>query len=477
MADIKPIFKLKEPNSEAETLIMLKIYFNRDRFVYSTGKKILPKYWNNKTGRPYLKNTDEGLKEKLTKVILQRLNDVNFILNQFADETERIFRHFERDHVTPTTKQIKTEFDKVFNPDSIVEKKVITLNDFIDQYIKDIEVGKLLTVKGERFKLGTIKNYKGFQTQFNEFQLDPRDRTNPKDETAPKEKRKHVKSKNAPKAPKEPKYKRNIIDYKDITIDFYDEFCSFFTLKNYSPNTIGRHIKNLKTIMKYAKECGLHQNTETDRKKFKTINIEVQNIYLTENEVTKLHELDLSNNKNFEVARDIFLIGCYTAQRFSDFATISKKNLLTFDNGTKVLTLNQKKTGAQVFIPIRPQLDEILQKYNYQPPKIFEQQVNSRIKDIGKLAKINATTLIDEIRGGMKVTKEVKKYELIKTHTARRTGCTNMYLAGIPSIDIMKVSGHKTEREFLKYIKVSPEETAQTLSNHPYFNTVLKIAK
>jgi len=53
-----------------------------------------------------------------------------------------------------------------------------------------------------------------------------------------------------------------------------------------------------------------------------------------------------------------------------------------------------------------------------------------------------------------------------------------MYLEGIPTIDIMKISGHKTEREFLKYIKVSKEETAVILSDHPYFvGNTLKIAR
>ncbi len=63
--------------------------------------------------------------------------------------------------------------------------------------------------------------------------------------------------------------------------------------------------------------------------------------------------------------------------------------------------------------------------------------------------------------------KKVVKADLIKTHTARRSGCTNMYLAGIPVIDIMKISGHKTEREFLKYIRIGKEETAMNLANHP----------
>ncbi len=72
-------------------------------------------------------------------------------------------------------------------------------------------------------------------------------------------------------------------------------------------------------------------------------------------------------------------------------------------------------------------------------------------------------------KGGKLIKNELPKYELIKTHTARRTGATNMYLAGIPTIDIMKITGHRTESEFLKYIKVSKQETATKLSSHPYF--------
>ena len=44
-----------------------------------------------------------------------------------------------------------------------------------------------------------------------------------------------------------------------------------------------------------------------------------------------------------------------------------------------------------------------------------------------------------------------------------------MYLAGIPSIAIMKITGHKTEKEFMKYIKISEEQNAAELMSHPYF--------
>jgi integrase len=187
--------------------------------------------------------------------------------------------------------------------------------------------------------------------------------------------------------------------------------------------------------------------------------------------------LDLSDNKPFEVARDIFLIGCYTAQRFSDYSRINSTNIKVV-NGGKVIDLIQKKTGSQVRIPIRPELETILKKYDYNPPKTYEQKVNERIKLVCAKANINELIEIEEIRGGLKVKQQIAKHLLIKTHTARRTGATLMFLAGIPSISIMKITGHKTERDFLLYIRVTNAENAQTLINHPYFNTTpLKLVK
>lgn len=55
------------------------------------------------------------------------------------------------------------------------------------------------------------------------------------------------------------------------------------------------------------------------------------------------------------------------------------------------------------------------------------------------------------------------KYEWITTHTARRSFCTNEFLAGSPVKLIMKISGHKTEKDFYKYIRITPEEAGQKM--------------
>lgn len=447
MAKITPIFKLKNQKAETPTLIYLILYYNKIRFVYSTGKSIRPELWKTTENQPYLANTETGLTVTMTKPEIKQVALIDNELNRFKTETARIFDHFSYQGIQPTNELLKAEYDKVFRPETQEKKpkepEKLNLNQYIQKFISDIETGKRTTEKSTRYAKGTIKNYYGFQTQFDNYQ----------------------------------KEHNRKLNFDQITIDFYDKYVVFFNQKNYSPNTIGRHIKALKVIMRAAGEDGLHQNKDIERKKFKTITTEVHPIYLTQKEVETLYNLDLSENKMLDIARDIFLIGCYTGQRFSDYSRINSQHIKEVKGG-KIIDLIQKKTGEQVLIPVRPELETILKKYNYNPPRTHEQKANERIKLVCEKAKINEQIEIEEIKGGLKVTQRKAKHLLIKTHTARRTGATLMFLAGIPTISIMKITGHKTEREFLKYIRVTKEETAQTLMNHPYFNTTpLKLVK
>ena len=61
----------------------------------------------------------------------------------------------------------------------------------------------------------------------------------------------------------------------------------------------------------------------------------------------------------------------------------------------------------------------------------------------------------------MRIEKTYLKHEIISTHAARRSFCTNAFKDGIPTLHIMSISGHRTEKAFLKYIKVDGEEHAK----------------
>ena len=222
--------------------------------------------------------------------------------------------------------------------------------------------------------------------------------------------------------------------------------------------------------MRAAREEGRHDNGTIESRKFRVLTAEVENIYLTESEIKVLADLDLSGDRHKEVARDIFLVGCYTAQRFSDYSTINEGNIRTLESGQRVIDLKQQKTGNHVIIPVRPELQAILDKYENRLPKSYEQKVNKYIKDVAREAGITEKIEVSYIENGEKKTHIVEKCDMVKTHTARRSGATNMYLAGIPTIAIMKITGHKTEKEFMKYIKITEEQTAMELMNHPYFS-------
>ena len=120
----------------------------------------------------------------------------------------------------------------------------------------------------------------------------------------------------------------------------------------------------------------------------------------------------------------------------------------------------EKKIGKKVVIPLRKPAIIILKKYNYHCPKIDYNTFNEKIKQLGKLAQIKSKIILEHKKGNSRIQSEYFKYELISSHTCRRSFCTNTYLEGIDTHLIMQISGHKTEKAFKKYLKLSSFEAA-----------------
>ena len=220
--------------------------------------------------------------------------------------------------------------------------------------------------------------------------------------------------------------------------------------------------------MNEATERGLNDNLEFKKKKFKTIREEADTVYLSIKELERFEKLNLSASPRLEKVRDLFLIGCYTGLRFSDFTQINEENV----NWEKsMLLVRTQKTSERVAIPLHKTVKSILKKYNSRLPKAYANQVmNNYIKEVASLANVKELTETTITRGGILQKSVLPKFKLISTHTARRSFATNIFLADVPAISIMKITGHKTERSFMSYIRMSQEENADKLLNHPFFN-------
>lgn len=249
--------------------------------------------------------------------------------------------------------------------------------------------------------------------------------------------------------------------------EIYSDWC--YSVKHYKQNTIYATYGVLKPLLNAAKEEGFEFGDSYKSLKGKCV--DVDSIYLTEDEIRLLYELDIQElmlsgeidaKSTIEQDRDLFIISCWTALRRSDINRLEKAS---FDIDNKTISIMTEKTKRIVVIPMHPMVLCIYKKYNGKFPHLCDKALtNKHLRECARHAGIDSEVRIVETRGG--VTKQLvyKKYQLVSMHCGRRSFCTNMYKRGFPTISIMRLSGHTTESNFLKYIKVTPEENAAMMA-------------
>lgn len=244
--------------------------------------------------------------------------------------------------------------------------------------------------------------------------------------------------------------------FDDINYSFCEDLIEWMSDRGLCANTRGSHVKFIKAAMNEAFKNKLHKNE--DFRTFRKETEQVDAIYLTNEEVTKVAELPLCGSH--KIARDLFVLGCHTGMRFSDYSRLSINDI-----SDGVIHFITQKCKTPVDIPAHPRVLEILKQHGGKAPKLSGQKFNAYIKDVCKEAGINESVLVR--KSGKHV--RCEKWELVSSHTARRTGLTNMYKAGIPTYRCMMISGHKTEQVFLTYLRITQEENAQYLKDNPFF--------
>lgn len=250
-------------------------------------------------------------------------------------------------------------------------------------------------------------------------------------------------------------------DWNDITGDWYFRFQQKMKDGGYSLNYISTITNKLRTVMKEGQDRGMHNNAayKSFPKKFET----ADTIYLTKEEIAKISKLSLKSQEE-QKARDLFLLGYYTASRYQNYSKLSKDNIA--DGKIRFI---QPKTGGAVVIPCAPKVLSILDKWGGKAPALSEANYNLAIKRIAKKAGLTDKVETRITKGGRLIIKTNEKWELVTSHTARRSGATNLYLSGVPIRICRFLTGHRDDATFLKYIKVTKEEAADILAGSDFF--------
>lgn len=399
-------------------------------FRFSGGRSITNRF---KTG-VFIERKRWNDKEKC--IIIPRIkspenDEVKFVAKKITELSTYLISEFEQQLTIDSGVIGKSWFnekvDKFHNPQKYEKKNPMsdfTLLSFIDYFIKNEAENRRHKATGRRLSIDMLQQFKATQKNLQLFFND---------------------------------YHLNDLKFNQINQDFYKDYVEFMQSKEYYLNSVGKHIRVLKTLLNCAPE---ELKSLSSHDKFHVFTEDTDNVYLSIQEIEMLWDFDFSKTPYLDKVVDLFIVMCWTGCRYSDLSKV-----IDVKKGDKFIAYTQQKTNQKVVIPIHKMVRNVFEKYDYNMPVVItNQKFNDYIKEATKLAGLNEEIEISRTIGGKLSKIKLKKHELISSHTGRRSFCTNSYIQNIPNIYIMIASGHKTEKSFHKYIKMNQQEKAERMA-------------
>jgi len=421
MLPIKLICPKNKVRRDGTSIIFIQ-YCGPDekKTLLNTGIAIPSNYWNRKFIRiskdlPEIYGNALALNEKLADLLKKAGDIINYGLKR---------------KVPDILEFVKGTFHPEFDPSGlgdlpVVEIPVSDLYYQIDDYIK-CKTGKVAPT--------TITIYRSMKAHLEAFQV----------------------------------YRNKEITFNDFDYNFYESLVDFLTYeyvhqrrkvpyKGLRVASIGKTIKQLRLFIRDRIKRKII--APIDLTDFKILDEDADAIYLTWDEIGQIYRTDLTDYPHLVRYRDLFVLGYLTGLRFSDFAFINPEDIRNVSIYKK-----QEKSDHWVVIPLRSEAEEILiNRFNGQIPVVSNPEFNRYIKEVAKVAGITNLIKFSHKKGNKDIVTVRPKYAWVTSHTCRRSFCTNEFLAGTPVELIMKISGHKSLRDFYRYIRISPEEAGRKI--------------
>ena len=414
---MKYTFKLKEPNSNKETLILFTCSFKEEnkKFVYSTGEKIHPNNFDFHNKFPFSSGKNKA----------KNFESIKLQLNRYSDLYLETISLYKRINEPFNSLLLKKTFDEAFKKTKNVK------NIFFDSY----DVFTAEKIKGKEWSTSTIKRYQNIRNILENFEVAK-------------------------------KYK---LTFSKIDHAFHREFTTYCMddLKHIN-NTYARNLGLFKTFMFWAKKNKFTFNdTFTEFKKVERVI--TNQIALTIEDIEKLlnHEFE---SKKLEKVRDVFVFACVTGMRFGELSLITKSNVTQ----NEILLKEDKDTNKTVrSIPLTSISRFLLSKYDYNLPLIANQKQNEYIKDVFKELEYTHKTQKVTTKGKENIKEDLFFYNRISTHTARRTFITMMKRQGKSDKLIASITGHTDMKTLNQYYQVDSEQKKEAMDQ--VFNVELKM--
>jgi len=419
-------FNLRNASAKGQTPVNFIIRWGNRRLVYPSGETIAPRHWCHTPGQRNYQRAKE------TRAFPEH-PEFNERLDNLLTTAKATFRTYETDNGRePEVDELRAALDVAL---CRTEVRTMDLLAFAAKYIEEsagatnAKSGKLLhsTYHGRnRIALQLLKDY----------------------------------------AARARMGKR--VPFSAVDPAFVEGFAMYLTTtKGLATNTVGKYLRALRTFVNKAADKG-HELRPAILKRG-GIGIpeeETETVYLNPEELIALLNFDLSAHPRLDRARDLFIVGAWTGLRFGDLTRVRPEHI----EGDRI-RIRASKTGKEVTIPLHPHVRFLLHKYGGTlPPAISNQKQNDYLKEAAAMVpELRVRVMVGRTVAGVRREDAVEKWELVTTHTARRSFATNFYRSGEPTRSIMAITGHRTEEQFRKYIRLTNEEHADILAKSRLF--------
>ena len=269
------------------------------------------------------------------------------------------------------------------------------------------------------------------------------------------------------------KHKGTKLILREMDGKFLDQFEVFLSRKKNTNDgdkegllndTIHKYISTLKVFLKWCNDNDylVHpdvfktQKTNFKKKAYNEI------IALSESEIQKLMNHDLSDRPSLERVRDLFCLLCYTGQRFEDLINFDPKDIK--NNAWDFISVKVKKRVIVPFEGYIAPAKDILERIGYSVPKISNQKFNEYIKTVGKLAGMDEIIKITRYSGKQKLVIEKRKYDFLSSHVGRRSMVTNLLSRNVPITLVQKLTAHYDIRTLMKYESANTDSLIDALN-------------
>ena len=289
-------------------------------------------------------------------------------------------------------------------------------------------------------------------------------------------------------------FKNHLLKFKKTAgLDFFnkdglDKYITYLRADcGLEENSVQKQYKNLTWFLRWAIRKGYTQirDVESYEPVFKTVKKPV--IFLTKEELDKLYKLEIpasgtvlklrtyegeeyektvQDSAAMSKARDLFCFCAFTSLRYSDVVEVRRVDI---QNG--VLNITTQKTHDRLPIVLHKNALAILDKYKDEDfkngkalPYITNQQMNRALKDLGEICGFTTPSTITCYRNGTRYDEVYPKYELIGTHTGRKTFICFALSNGVPPDVVMKFTGHCDYKSMKPYIDITESAKRNAIS-------------